>query len=469
VSAWGLQLVSAILQAEAPREAYEFVVDVKRILPKHLLNLEARAVLQFIKTWYERPQEFGLIPSKGRVLETFPQILLPQPQEPIPDLAETVKKEFLKQQLQAISLEFAQRLEEEVDPMGAFEDIRQRVMEIDEQYVTDADVDFVTSGTQIVTEYLKKLKESDGLLGIPWPWDELNKETQGIQEGDLVVFYGLPKSMKTWIVLYLAIHLIEKGYKVLVFSREMTATTMALRCAAILAKLSYSRLRAGNLNMEEWERLWQAQDRAENIIGAGKLIFTRASKPDGAPGGVSDIHRKVLRYKPNLVILDSAYMMSNDRASSGHSLKWGDLTAIAQDVKQMATTSGVPSIMIWQENEAKAMKFKGSGGRGTASVAMASQLIYYCDIAVRCILNAPTSELSLVFAATREFQFDGFTIHANPGHDFSFSKWELYDVAEKPAEGTGNKDAINTAGAVKTLASMFKNSMGSGGSDDSTT
>lgn len=457
MSAWGLQLITSILTAENPREAYEYVVDVKGIEPKHLLNVEARVALEFMKTWYERPLEFGRVPSKQRVEEQLPQLILPTPKEPLEDLAETVKTEFLRQQLLAAHEEFGLLIAEEPSPFEALEFMRSRVAQIDEQHVIDNDMDFSAEGPKIVADYLKRIKENDGLLGIPWPWKELNHATQGIQPSDLIVFYGLPKSMKTWLVLYLATFLVDTGHRVLVFSREMTATTMSLRCTSILAKLAYSRLRAGDLNLEEYNRLIIANDKVQDVLSPGKLTFTKASKADGSPGGVSDIHRKILRYRPHLVILDSAYMMTNDRAGS-HSLKWGDLAAISQDVKQMASSSGVPTIMIWQENEAKAMKFKGSGARGTASLAMASQLIYYCDMAVRCILHPPTQEMSLQFAATREFQFDGFTIHAKPGYNFEFSKWEMYDVAEKPQEPTGHGGTSAMPG-VDELTAIFKQSI----------
>jgi len=369
-----------------------------------------------------------------------------------------VKHEFLRQQLMAAHEEFGLQLAEAPNPLEALEFIRTSVAQIDEQHVIDSDIDFATSGPTIVADYLKRIQENDGLLGVPWPWTELNKATQGIQPGDLIVFYGLPKSMKTWLVLYLGAWLVDTGHKVLVFSREMTATTMSLRCTSIFAKLAYGRLRAGTLNLEEYTRLMHANAKVEKTLKDGLLTFTKASKPDGSPGGVSDIHRKILRYKPQLVILDSAYMMTNDRAGA-HSLKWGDLAAISQDVKQMATSSGVPTIMVWQENESKALKHKGSGARGTASLAMASQLIYYCDMAVRCILHPSTSEMTLQFAATREFEFDGFTIHAKPGYNFTFSKWEMYDVAEKPQEPAPGATPTTLPGADE-LTAIFTESLG---------
>jgi len=456
VSAWGLQLVTAIVESPDPRAAFLHILEDQKITPQHFLNAEARGAYEFINYWFHRPTEFGHVPSRQRLEEQFPQMTFPPAQEPLKDFGKTVRQELLSRQLQAIREEFKVQLQE-AEPEEALNFLRDRIGHLDEQHVVDNDVDFSTSGPQIVADYLKQITTSGGLLGIPWPWDQLNEATQGMQKEDLIVFFGLPKSMKTWLVLYLTIHLIEHNYKVLVFSREMSATTMSLRCASVMAKLNYSRLRAGNLSLEEYTDLACAMDRLEKKIGSGKLMFTRASKADGSPGGVSDIQRKVQRYRPDLVVLDSAYMMTNDRAG-GHSLKWGDLAAISQDVKQMATTAGVPTIMIWQENESKAMKFKGSGARGTASLAMASQLVYYCDMAIRCVLQEEKQELSLHLAATREFKHPGFTIHAKPGHNFSFISYDLHDVAEKSTGDPGTaahvpKDQLAALSAATHLLS----------------
>jgi len=451
VSAWGLQLIASILTADDPRKAWEFVSLERGLVADNILNMEARGVFEFMRMWFERPMDYGIIPSLQRVGEQFPQLVLPTAVEPLPDLCRAVMDEHLKQQLLSAQDTLAQSILEE-SPTEALRLLQENMAKISEQYVSEPDTHFAESMPGLITDHLAKLHDNEGLLGIPWPWDELNQETQGIHPGDMIVFYALPKSMKTWLALYVATWLFQRNYRILVFSREMQSDTMSLRCASIVAELDYARLKKGDLTKEELTRLYEAMDYLENYNGTGDLIYTRASKADGSAGGVSDIHRKIERYHPDLVILDSAYMMSDDREKKA-STNWSNLQAISQDVKQMCAATKIPTIMVWQENEAKALKFKGTGARGTASIAMASQLVYDCDIAIRCILNEAASELSLHFTATRDCKLDGFTINAKPGYDFSFAGWELHDLGEKKEEnGPKEKHVVE-------LASLFKNSI----------
>jgi len=40
------------------------------------------------------------------------------------------------------------------------------------------------------------VKDGDGLLGVPYPWEPVNDETLGMQAGQLIIIYGRPKAMK---------------------------------------------------------------------------------------------------------------------------------------------------------------------------------------------------------------------------------------------------------------------------------
>ena len=73
--------------------------------------------------------------------------------------------------------------------------------------------------------------------GLPWSWAPLNDATKGIQPADYVIFYGRPKSKKSWIVAYLAATAIARGLRVLLQSKEMAAEDMTRRIAACIARI----------------------------------------------------------------------------------------------------------------------------------------------------------------------------------------------------------------------------------------
>jgi hypothetical protein len=76
-----------------------------------------------------------------------------------------------------------------------------------------------------------------------------------------------------------------------------------------------------------------------------------------------------------------------------------------------------------QENEKAAAKYKG---RGTASIAMFTGIAADCDVGIKLVCNDYLDEVSLHFAACRETNFPGFTIHANLAENFEFAGLHLH-------------------------------------------
>lgn len=454
MSAWGLQLISALIEAEDPRDAMADLEQM-RVSEESFLNHEARAAFKFIRRFYERVDDYGKFPSKQRVQEKFTTMALPAPQEGLKSLARAVRDEFLQSKL----LELQENIGDELatkEPLEVIESIRNQSIALNEQFVADKDMELVTSLRGVVAEHFEKLHANKGMLGIPWPWQAMNEATLGIQEGDSILFYGLRKSMKTWVVLYVATWLMMKGYKVLFFSREMQPSVTAMRMLSILARLDYDRLRKGNLSSAETFRLFSTLDHLDSILDDKRAMwFTRASGVDGGVAGITNIIGKVNDYHPDLVVLDSAYLMSNDRAR-GSSTKWNDLTSLGQDIKGMAADTKVPTIFVWQENERENIKHGGRKG-STSSLAMATQIAYDVDAGIQVVLDPVRNKISLHFKVTREFQHEGIVINAIPGCDFSFSGYDLFDTEEvvKAAAQQPKPSASSIPTEVKNLATHF--------------
>jgi len=384
-----------------------------------------------------------------------PRLVLPQAKDTIEDLCESVQSEYLKASIR----DFRDKLDESIvdtDPREVIDMMRNEVLTLAKELVTESDEDFGAGFQDGLAEHIHAMSSADGLLGIPWPWEEMNEATQGICPGDLILWYGIPKSMKTWIGLYVCTWLFLKGYKVLVYSREMTYRIMRLRCGSILASVDYTRLKRNQLTPLEWARIDKAIQLLEHPE-CGHMMFTRNSNPDGSAAGVQALRMKVDAYEPDFIMLDSAYLMSNDRTGES-SMKWNDLSAISQDVKQMILASNIPTMLVWQESERLSMKY-GKAGRGTASLALATQLVYDADLAVKIVYNHGLSKASLHLAAARETEFDGLTINACAGYDFTFSSLDLLHNGEEESVGGGLPETKPSSQQMAELQNMFRNSV----------
>ena len=455
MSAWGLQLISALIDAPDPREAMNGLEKLG-VQEETFLNYEAKAAFKFIRKFYNRLDDFGKFPSKQRLQEKYNTLVLPEPQEEFKDLCRAVRDEFLLSKLLSLQENIADKMQTE-EPLLVIESLRLQSIALDETYARDTDMELASSLRAVVTEHFEQLSANKGMLGLPWPWEPMNEATQGIQPGDSILLYGLRKSMKTWVALYVSTWLMTKGYKVLFFSREMQPKTTALRMLSILSKIEYARLRKGTLTPAETFRLYSVLDEFEGIMESDRAMwFTRASGVGGKSGGITNIIQKINEYHPDLVVLDSAYLMTNDRVG-GASNKWNDLTSLGQDIKGMAADTRVPTIFVWQENERESIKHGGRKG-GTSSLAMATQIAYDVDAGIQVVLDPVAQKIALHFKVTREFQYDGIVINAVPGCDFSFCSYDLFDgddVATAAAKGPKPSQYGGVPKDVQNLASHF--------------
>ena len=237
----------------------------------------------------------------------------------------------------------------------------------------------------------------------------------------------------TFIGLVVCAYLYQQNYRVLIYSKEMTQEILWNRLACIICRVDYKRFKTGQISDEEQLRMFE---QIERLTGArddgtghrGEIFFTQADRMDGGPGGPAEIRRKIEMYEPDLVFLDSSYMLEMPGSSNANALDWKALAAITRELKSICKTKKVPMIAIMQENEQQALKFKGS--RGTASVAMNKTAIADCDIGLRLVLNKKAHELSIHFAVCREAEADGFTINALACENFEFAGMHLHYVGD---------------------------------------
>jgi replicative DNA helicase len=119
----------------------------------------------------------------------------------------------------------------------------------------------------LVTQLLDRVNElhengAEDVTGVRTGYYDLDRETAGLQKGDLLVLAARPSMGKTAFALNIAEHVaVKEELPVLVFSMEMGAAQLALRMVGSIGRINQQHLRTGKLDADEWGRLAEAAER----------------------------------------------------------------------------------------------------------------------------------------------------------------------------------------------------------------
>lgn len=412
---WELQLVSAISTEKNFKEVIDAGVSIKTFA-----NAEARMVFEFILAYYNDSRHYGEIASTALIKQEFPTVDLPTPLQSVTALCQIVSDNALRRVLRDLHASIAVQIEE--DPRAALEVLRDRARTIGELHSETDDVHFEEEAADALKiEYAAA--KTGRAPGLQFPWPELNQIAGPITLGDLVVIYGLPKSLKTWMALLTATTNYEhSNSRVLIYSREMNMLRLMKRVACLLTKSNYDEFCTGKLSEDQetyvFAYLDWLKEQATNPDQYRSIIFTKGmSKTDMA---MPILRRKIDSYKPDLVILDSAYHLSA-------TMDWRDISKLTQGIKGIADDTKVPIIAVTQENERAAVTYKG--GRGTASIAQSPSWSQDADTLIRAVRK---TYLSIIVPAAREVKASGTGIRCigRPADDWSFVDYDVDDAGD---------------------------------------
>ena len=111
-----------------------------------------------------------------------------------------------------------------------------------------------------VMERIDELSRRDNpITGVPTGFDDLDRKTAGLQQGDLVIVAGRPSMGKTSFSMNIVeMAAIRARLPVIVFSLEMPAEQLVMRMLSSLGRIDQQKVRTGKLEHEDWPRLTSA-------------------------------------------------------------------------------------------------------------------------------------------------------------------------------------------------------------------
>lgn len=263
--------------------------------------------------------------------------------------ADIVHERAVMRRLIAASSEIADSVyfPEGRDARELIDNAERKVFAIAESYQNESEDGFqlVRNVTASVVAHLEKLAETGNeVTGLSTGWDRLDKQTAGLQPGDLIIVAGRPSMGKTTFAMNMAEYVaIAEKKPVAVFSLEMPAQSLVLRMISSLGRLDQSRLRLGQIEEEDEAKLVSAVTQLNNApiyIHDGSNM-----SPTDIRSWVRRLHREVGGL--GLILIDYLQLMAIPGFKEG---KVNMMSEISRSLKLLAKEFNVPVIALSQLN-----------------------------------------------------------------------------------------------------------------------
>lgn len=438
-------------------------LEKMRITEDYFQSPESKEVYRYLRQMFHDPATNGQLPSREMLKYRFPAFFFPQAFDTVPVLATELRREKIKLELQLLGNELLDKAE--LDPEEALAALKTKYSTISGFNEGGEDLSMSAAYQQLLERY-ELVAEANGTIGIPFPWEPLNEETQGMQGGQFIVFYGRPKNMKSWAVIHCAVHAYMHARKrVLYYTREMPPLQIAARAAADIAQVDYAAFKKGKLQPELKKKVFTIlKDLMEDEKYAAMsnqrnpyLIITtdRSAKMGGSGGGISWLQAKIRDLKPDLVIVDGMYLLRDDR-SGQRTIDWKAIAHISQDLKLTAQEFDIPVIGVTQANRSA----EKSKGEDLTELAFSDSLGQDADAVFRVTkkFNNETQRWELIITAPglREGVLDGIVIQGEPATNFNYLRAITHkDESSEEGYGEGKTSSKPSGGGYNGVKPTF--------------
>ncbi|MCL2228639.1 MAG: replicative DNA helicase [Firmicutes bacterium] len=186
-------------------------------------------------------------------------------------------------------------------------------------------------------------KDPTIIYGIETGFNGLDNMTNGLHGGELVILAARPGVGKTSLGLNMIMNAAQRGKKCAVFSLEMSKQSLVTRALSSLAGVSAYRAGRGELNNDEWKRMWQANDWLE---------MYNIHIDDNSEITPIEIKRKCMRLKRDtgldFVMVDYLGLMTGGSVKREN--RQVEVAANSRAMKVLAKELDIPVLLLSQLN-----------------------------------------------------------------------------------------------------------------------
>ena len=261
----------------------------------------------------------------------------------IVDYAKIVREKSILRQLLRASEEITQTAyQAQGDVSVILDQSEQKIFSIAQSSITR---DFVPINEVLgeTYQYLQDLSNSGGkTVGVQTGFSDLDRVLVNLGPGDLVLVGARPGMGKTTFAMNVGTNVARRsGKAVCVFSLEMSAMQLVLRMIASEALVDSHKLRSGELDSDDWNRIAQTV----SVLAECSIFID-----DTTNITVTNMKAKLRRIKNlGFVVIDYLQLMRGETHTDNRVNEVGD---ISRNLKIMAKELGVPVMVCAQLSRA---------------------------------------------------------------------------------------------------------------------
>ncbi|MFL6696087.1 MAG: replicative DNA helicase [Vitreoscilla sp.] len=186
---------------------------------------------------------------------------------------------------------------------------------------------------------------AEDVTGVRTGFYDLDRNTAGLQPGDLIILAARPSMGKTAFALNIAENVsVNEGLPVVVFSMEMGASQLALRMVGSQGRIDQQHLRTGRLDNDEWGRLTEAVERLSK-----SSVFIDETPALTGPELRARARRQARQCgRLGLIVIDYLQLMSGSGGDNEN--RATEIGEISRGLKALAKELNCPVIALSQLN-----------------------------------------------------------------------------------------------------------------------
>jgi replicative DNA helicase len=188
-------------------------------------------------------------------------------------------------------------------------------------------------------------------LGISYGFPTLDYHTSGLRAEQFVMLTGLPKSKKSWTLLFMASQVHVTGFPVLFITFEMSNMEQMERLATLWGKIPQGvmqrRQGISSIHARDLKRMLNIRDQLPPFYGLDDAYSAST---------VSSLAALIKQRQVAVVFIDGIYLMTDERSGQAGHEGPGPLTSISRDLKRMAKTLKVSVVATTQTLPSKIQK-----------------------------------------------------------------------------------------------------------------
>lgn len=330
-------------------ESKDFKLLKEQQIQPFFLTGDNRRVFQYIQESFKTT---GEVPTPRVINQKFPNYELEQhfvegvetvgTDETLMYWCKELRTKAKHNRMADITEEVAEKLDNG-ETEEAYALLKQGVWKIEDEIVESSSVD-ITKNTEDRKEAYLERKKNKGMMGIPTGIPHLDYMLKGFVKETLTTVIASTGVGKTWLLVLLGAYAQLNGYKVVVFITEMSTDLMQDRFEAMLfgmmyGSFNYNNFKSGSLDLETENAYFEFLE--EDLPRLEPLVLESAT-------GISSIVSVIEREKPDIVLVDGAYLMEDEQGAKDD---WLRVTHITRDIKKVAKNWHIPIVINSQADQ----------------------------------------------------------------------------------------------------------------------